>query len=133
MPHPRLLVFDEDMPRRLSTEVGSRGRQATRVSELLLKGSGDPELIAALAERRPDCILVTGNYWMPVEHEEAVAQSSIAIATIDPRRADGYTLDAWRRDVAHRWVHTMQRQRPGSVRRYALSSTGAWSATIRVV
>lgn len=131
LPYPRLLVFDEDMPQRLSTEIGYRGRSATRVSELQLKGTEDPDLIAALIELHPDCVLVTGNYWMPAEHVDAVRQSSIAIATIDPRRAAGYTQDSWRRDVSHRWIHSMQLQRAGSLRRYAIASSGSWAPNIR--
>lgn len=112
--------------------MGSRGRAATRVSELLLKGTADPDLIAALIQSHPDCVLVTGNYWMPAEHEEAVRLSPIAIATIDPRIAEGYTEDAWRCAVAHRWVHSIQRQRAGLLRRYSVTSSGKWSAKIRV-
>lgn len=132
LPHPRLLVFDEDMPKRLPVEMKLRGRRATRVTELGLRGAGDPALIDALAVREPGCVLVTGNYWMPAEHEEAVRASTIAIATIDPRMPEGYDEPGWRRDVTHRWAHTMQRQRPGSVRRYAIAGTGRWTPNIRV-
>lgn len=83
-----MLVFDEDMPRRLSTQMENRRRNARRVTELGLRGTDDPDLIAILAERYPDCVLVTGNYWMPEEHVEDVRASPIAIAAIDPRVPD---------------------------------------------
>lgn len=132
MPNARLLVFDEDMPARLSTEMTSRRRHAQRVTEMGLRGTDDPDLISALAEQYPDCVLVTGNYWMPEEHQDAVRSSPIAIATIDPRIPAGYAQHEWRRDVAHRWAHSIQRQRAGSVRRYAIASTGSWTPRIRV-
>lgn len=132
MPHARLLVFDEDMPKRLSTAVGHRGRSSTRVTAEQLRGSGDPLLIATLEERFPACVLVTGNYWMPEEHQEAVRASSIAIATIDPRIPAGYAEHEWRSDVTHRWVHTIQVQKAGTVKRYAIGSTGPWTPRIRV-
>lgn len=119
------------MPGRLATEVGNRARNARRVSALGLRGLSDPLLIDKLAEHDPDCVLVTGNYWMPAEHEGAVARATIAIAAIDPRRPVGYTQHAWRCDVVHRWIHVIQKQAPSSVRRYALARTGRWSPSIR--
>jgi hypothetical protein len=132
VPHARFVVFDEDMPRRLSTQMQNRCRTAVRVTELGLRGTDDPDLIAILAERHPDCVLVTGNYWMPEEHVAAVRASPIAIAAIDPRVPAGYAQHEWRCDVAHRWAHSIQGQRAGSVKRYAIGSSGRWTPRIRV-
>jgi predicted nuclease of predicted toxin-antitoxin system len=44
MPPGRLLVIDENLPRRLSTELTNRGRVALRLSDLGLKSVGDVEL-----------------------------------------------------------------------------------------
>lgn len=38
----RLLVIDESLPDRLSTELVKRGRPAKRIRELGLKGASDP-------------------------------------------------------------------------------------------
>jgi hypothetical protein len=74
---------------------------------------------------------VTAKYWVPAEHEEAVRMSAIVIATIDPRVPEGYTEDSWRRDVAHRWIHSIQLQPTGSLRGYSIWKPGKWTPRLR--
>jgi hypothetical protein len=119
-------VLDEDINKRVATELGRRGRAAASVYALGLKGSSDPSLIEQLEVLRPGCVLVTGNDRMPEEHPSAVARGRIAIATIDPRRPPGMPQEFWRRDVVHRWADQMQRQEGGTVRRYSFRRSAPW-------
>jgi PIN domain-containing protein len=126
MPPARLLVIDENLPRRLSTELTNRGRGARRLADLGLKGVGDLELLTRLAGEHDDWILVTADDRMPLDHADPIEALAATIATIDPRRRDGYNVDQWRREIAHRWAHAIHEQDAGTVLRYSLSGKRAW-------
>jgi PIN like domain len=121
----RILVLDENLPGRLATELEERGRRATRVSALQLKGSEDPDLLAAIAERFDDWVLVTADDRMPADHAEAIAAVNATLAIIAPARRD-WPTHAWRREVVHRWAHAMHDQKSGTLRRYAVRSHALW-------
>jgi hypothetical protein len=129
MPRNRVLIIDEDLPRRLATELDKRGRSATTVAALGFAGAKDPALLADLTQLGPvlEWVLVTGDDAMPWEHSTVLTDTGATIATVDPRRPKGITQDAWRRDVVHRWGHTMQLQEPGSVRRYSFAASREWT------
>lgn len=128
MPRNRVLIIDEDLPRRLAAELNKRGRSASTVASLGFAGAKDPALLADLTQLGPvlEWVLVTGDDAMPWEHMDAITETNATVATIDPRRPKGITQDAWRRDVVHRWGHKMQLQKAGSVRRYSLATNLIW-------
>src|SRR5215210_8338833 len=128
MPPRRLLVIDENLPRRLSTELTNRGRSARRLSELGLKGANDVELLTRLAGDHDDWILVTADDRMPLDHAETIEALGATIATVGPRRRGGYNVDQWRREIVHRWAHAIHEQEPGTVMRYSLGGRRAWRA-----
>src|SRR5215210_6387024 len=99
MPPRRLLVIDENLPRRLSTELTNRGRSARRLSELGLKGANDVELLTRLAGDHDDWILVTADDRMPLDHAETIEALGATIATVDPRRRGGYNVDQWWHEI----------------------------------
>ena len=126
--HPaRIIVIDEDLPQRLRTELWNRGRTTERVRFYGLSGSLDPALLPALAAQLDDCVLVTGDDKMPLAHAAIVASVGATIATVEPRRPEGVTLDAWRREVVHRWAHKIHEQRDGEVRRYSYTTHRIWT------
>ena len=69
-----------------------------------------------------DWVLFTADDRMPFEHPEAIASVGIAVATVDPRRTDGYGINEWRHEIVHRWAHIAQEQPRGLIRRYSLNS-----------
>ncbi|MEA2385539.1 MAG: hypothetical protein QOH72_5510 [Solirubrobacteraceae bacterium] len=126
MPPGRLLVIDENLPHRLSTELTNRGRLAQRLSELGLRGANDAELLNRLAGDHDDWILITADDRMPLDHGDTIDALAATIATVDPRRRGGYNVDQWRREIVHRWAHAIHEQEPGTVLRYSLSGKRAW-------
>jgi len=127
----RVIVVDENLPKRLSTELGNRGRNAVSVSQLGLRGSLDPDLLHNLQAQLDDWVLVTADNDLPDEHAAAVAIVDATVASIEPRREPGWGVDAWRREVVHRWAHAYHEQAAGSVRRYALRTNRVWTARRR--
>lgn len=127
----RTLVIDENLHLRLAAELRGRGRHAVSVSELGLIGSSDPRLLDRLDALLPDWVLVTADDDLPLEHGVKLAAAQAAVATIDPDRGAAWPLEAYRRDVVHRWAHAIDAQRRGSTRRYGLASEGAWVARPR--
>jgi hypothetical protein len=124
-----LLVIDEDVNKRVATELNARGREAVATTELELRGLKDEPLLRALAARFEGSrawVLVTGDDAMPDDHGVGLAELHITLATIDPRRPSGTHEDAWRRDVVHRWAHAFAAQEPGTIRRYSLHRHGLW-------
>jgi hypothetical protein len=124
-----MLVIDEDIDKRVATELKGRGRLAVAVSELQLRGMKDEPLLRALAAHfhlQSTWVLVTGDDAMPDDHGETLAQLSVTLATIDPRRRHGSREMEWRKDVVHRWAHAMVAQEPGSIRRYSVGRHGVW-------
>lgn len=129
MARSRLLVLDADIDKRMGTELRKRGRNVISVYTLGLSHEKDPELLPMLAESYPgeDWVLFTADDRMPFEHAEVVAQVGVAIATADPRRAEGYNSTfQWRREIVHRWAHMAQEQPRGLIRRYSLNSYRKW-------
>lgn len=117
----RLLFLDENLPKRLATELRYRGRQAVTSAAAGLLGLDDPALLTAIVAGFPGAVLVTADDHLPADHGAAIRHSGIVIATIDPNgRPAGVTLDQWRRDVVHRWAHRMQDQVDQSIRRYGV-------------
>ena len=120
------LVLDENLNPRLATELTRRGRNATRVQELGLRGSADPQLLDKVDGQRDVWVLVTADDRLPNSHTEAVHRVCATIATINPEREAGWPLEEWRREVVHRWAHAIQEQKQGTLRRYTLRRHGVW-------
>lgn len=121
----RVLVLDENMPARLATELKKRGRRATRVTEMQLRGTSDPELLRICAERFDDWILLSNDRKLPDDHADVVGEVHATIAVVaQPQR--GWHVDAWRREVVHRWAHAMQDQDAGTVMRYSVTRRSRW-------
>ncbi len=125
-PPQRTLVLDENLNPRLATELKRRGRDATRVQELGLRGSADPDLLDKLDAQLDDWILITADDRLPDAHAEAMKRVSATVATISPDREEGWSLEAWRREIVHRWAHLMHEQEAGTVRRYSLKRPVFW-------
>jgi hypothetical protein len=126
---PLLLVIDEDIDKRVATELKARGRPAVATSELQFYGMKDEPLLRALVGRFDESspwVLVSGDDAMPDDHGEVLAALQVTLATIDPRRPEGTKEAEWRRDVIHRWAHAMAVQETGSIRRYSPSRHGLW-------
>jgi predicted nuclease of predicted toxin-antitoxin system len=133
----RVLVFDADLNPRLARECRHRGRRASSVEELRLKGALDPDVIARVFSFFPDAVLVTGDDGMPAEHATALAAVNATVAVIRPwnRKAadigswegqEHRNEDEWEAEIVHRWAHLMQTQRTGTIRRYSVNSYGYW-------
>ncbi len=120
------LVLDENLNPRLATELTRRGRDATRVQELGLRGSADPQLLDKLAAQLDVWVLVTADDRLPNSHAEAVQRVEATIATINPEREASWPLEEWRREIVHRWAHVMQEQAQGTLRRYTLRRHTTW-------
>lgn len=122
----RTLVLDENLNPRLATELTRRGRNATRVQELGLRGSADPQLLDKLDGQLDLWVLVTADDRLPDSHAEAVHRVGATVATINPAREAGWPLEEWRREIVHRWAHAMQEQSEATLRRYTLRRHGVW-------
>jgi len=125
-PPQRTLVLDENLNPRLATELARRGRDATRVQELGLRGSTDPQLIEKLDAQLDAWVLVTADDRLPDTHGEDIRRFGATVATIHPEREHGWALEAWRREIVHRWAHVMHDQADGTVRRYGLRRHAPW-------
>lgn len=122
-------MLDADIDKRMAAELKKRGRNVISVYTVGLSKEKDPDLLPKLAAMFPedDWVLFTADDRMPFEHADAVAASGHAIATVDPRRTEGYarTME-WRREIVHRWAHMAQGQPAGVIRRYSLNSHRKW-------
>jgi hypothetical protein len=129
----RAVIIDENLPRRLASEITKRGRAAYSVGDLRLDGLKDPELLRQLAARFPDgWVLVTADDALPEAHPDVIAEVAATIAIVHPRLPEGWSsTDAWRREAVHRWVHAMAAQDAGTVRRYSERSGTQWRARAR--
>jgi Domain of unknown function (DUF5615) len=127
-PPQRTLVLDENLNKRLSTELEHRGRNATRVTKLGLQGTEDPDLLRRLDEMLVGWILVTADDALPDDHPDAIVEMRGAISVVapQPRNEPRSELDAWRCEVVQRSAHVMHDQAPGTVRRYSLRRHGVW-------
>lgn len=123
----RLLYLDEDLPKRLATELNCRGRNALSVYADEKKGTLDGDLLSLLYERfGQDVVLVTANESMPIEHEAVLTATGIALAVVDGDHGD-IPQEAWKRETVHRWAHLMESQEPGLWRRYSPHRRGPWT------
>lgn len=121
----RTLVLDENLNPRLATELTRRGRNATRVQELGLRGSADPQLLDKVDGQLDVWVLVTADTGCLT----AMRTQCIVLARRSPRsilREAGWPLEEWRREIVHRWAHAIQEQRQGTLRRYTLRRHGVW-------
>jgi hydrogenase maturation factor len=125
-PPARTLVLDEGLNPRLAVELAARGRAAASVSALGLGGAGDLALLDALDDRLGDWVLVTADEGLPEGREAQLRAARRTIATLGAEPEAEWALDAWRREVVHRWAHAMHGQPRGTLRRYALRHEGAW-------
>jgi hypothetical protein len=125
-PPDRVLVIDEDLNKRLATELKRRGRRVYSVAELGLKGTIDPNLLPRLLKDFPDPVLVTGDDHMPETHADLVAELKPTLAIVEPCEADDPLQDEYEREIVHRWVHKMTEQTSGAVIRYRLARPLPW-------
>jgi len=124
----RLLVIDEDLSKRIRTELNRRGRTARAVRELGYGGFKDPDLLARLHELDPECVLVTSDDDMPATHAQDLARLHLTVAVIAPRNPESVLdVNQWEHEIAQRWAHKMEEQPRGSVRRYTLAGPRQWT------
>jgi hypothetical protein len=119
------------MNKRLARELKRRGKSAVTLVSLLPKGLKDPPLLERLQAKSPDCVLLTTDDAMPIDHPVEVANTSIAIAIVHPDRESSYTPDQWDAEIVHRWAHRMELQTIGTVRRYTLNGHSPWKVRKR--
>ncbi len=123
----RLFVIDENLPKRLATELKGRGFQARTMAQLNLKGINDSIIIERLSLGiDEDWVLLTGDDKLPLVHAEAVKRFTPTIATVDPRRPPHLDHDQHRKNVAHRWAHVIVVQEPSTIRRYSTTWSKPW-------
>lgn len=130
-PSTRTLVLDENLNPRLVLELTRRGRETTSVAALGLRGSADPQLLDRLDAHLGHWVLVTADDALPDSHGDAVRRVRATVATISAELDADWMLDAWRREIVHRWAHAMGGQKRGSVRRYSLRRHAAWRGARR--
>lgn len=119
----RHLVIDESLNKRLKSELASRGRPASAISELGLLSTPDDLLLHALAERfgNEPWVIVTKDDNMPRDHADTIADLGVTVATIDSRfdlAKVGITQEEMHRETVHRWVHLMAAMGDGELRRF---------------
>jgi hypothetical protein len=141
-PPERLLIVDASLAPKLASRLRERGRAAKSAGELGWKDHEDPDLLRSVFGEYPEAVLVTADDNMPADHPLIIKEVGATIATIEPwdRRPrpplvlhDGMTADeAWKREVVHRWAHSMATQALREVRRYARDVGGKrWTPRIR--
>lgn len=134
MAERRLLITDEDIAKRISHELKLRGRDATNVYALKIKGKKDPVVLHILHERFGDreWVLITADDHLPADHADDVARLTPTLAIMDPLRDPGYTREEWHHEIVHRWAHAIEEQALGTIRRYSASTHVAWTQPRRV-
>lgn len=123
----RLLVIDESLDKRLAHQLEQRGRRAQSVEWLGLLANLDAALLRALHEREDDWMLVTGDDDMPREHGPLITSLGTTVATVDGRRSLEWGREEWKKEIVHRWAHVMQKQQPGTIRRYGINRHAVWT------
>lgn len=124
----RLLVVDESLDKRISTELKRRGRNARTVAELGLKGWKDPALLERLHDEAPDCVLITGDDAMPATHKNDLAKYGTTVAVVLPWSPEtGLSESEWEHEIVQKWAHFMEEQQAGSVFRYSLATRRRWT------
>jgi hypothetical protein len=128
----RVLVVDEDLSKRIQTELNRRGRTAKSIASLGLKGLTDPDVLQRLHDIDPDCVLISGDNAMPASHAADLARFRTTLAIVAPYDASsGLTPNAWEHEIVQKWVHRIESQPRGSIRRYTLSGGRAWKPSKR--
>jgi precorrin-6B methylase 1 len=124
----RLLVVDENLDKRISTELNRRGRTAKTVAELGLKGWKDPRLLERLHEIDADCVLITGDDAMPATHAAELSRLGMTVAVIAAWESTSSLVEPqWEHEIAQKWAHRMELQVAGSVVRYSLATSRKWT------
>jgi predicted nuclease of predicted toxin-antitoxin system len=123
---PRQLLIDENLSRRIASELRKRGKNAIAIVGTDLRGAKDPDLLRAIARDYEDAVLVTGDDNMPATHADVLRETRVSLAIIAPEREGIFTTDEWDREIVHRWAHKMEAQEPGSIRRYYLIGGREW-------
>jgi hypothetical protein len=117
-PEMTCLITDESLDTRLASSLRRRGRDSVSVASLGYRGHEDPTLIRKIIKDHPEAVLITADDKMPADHPEALMETGIPVATIDPDRPDGLTEEEWRWETIHRWAHRIAIQPRGTWRRY---------------
>ena|SRR2546427_4078420 len=129
---PRLLVVDEDLSKRIATELRRRGRTAKTVAALELKGWRDPLLLERLHEIDPDCVLISGDDDMPATHGADLKKYGTTVAVVhpwDPTRP--LTEPEWEHEIVQKWAHRIEAQQSGTIWRYTLERGRRWTVRKR--
>jgi hypothetical protein len=130
----RLLVIDEDLSKRIPTELRRRGRNAKRVTQLGLKGTKDPKLLEQLHDLDPECVLITGDNDMPASHGEDLRRLGTTVAVVHPwDPSSTRTEPEWEHEIVEKWAHRMEEQTAGSIIRYSLNGGRRWTPRKRPV
>lgn len=123
----RVLVIDEDLNKRLATELKRRLRPSHHILEFLSEGTGDPDVLRFIAARFDDAVFVTGDNKMPVVHEKVVRETAATLAIVAPcLTAQDPNEDAHEREIVHRWAHKIHEQPTGSLKLYSLTGGVQW-------
>ena len=113
------IVLDENLPKRLLTELRGRGfDEITSVYELQFAGQKDPDVLASLAAMEYPSVLVTFDNKLPFEQAELIRSGPIAVAVIESSAPRDVGFDAYLRDMVHRHAHRFADQPPGTAYRY---------------
>jgi hypothetical protein len=124
---PRLLVVDENVSKRVAQELKRRGRNATTVAALKLKGVKDPDLLMKLYDLDEDCVLITADDDMPASHAAVVERLQSTLAIVYPwDETRPLPVDAWEHEICQKWAHRMEEQPRGSIIRYSLDRATRW-------
>ncbi len=105
-------------------ELQRRGRtDATALVPEKIDGKKDGALFKALAKNYEPCVLVTYDNKMLHVHRAEIEHHNNTIAVVNEAAfiASGSTssVEAYIRDVVHRWLHRMEAQRSGTCRIYS--------------
>ena len=124
-------MIDEDLNKRLVTELNKRGRQTYGIREFGLRGSFDPAVLNEVFSRFENPVLITGDDHMPDHHAVVIDKLDATIAVVAPCAPHDPLEDAYEREVVHKWVHVMHEQERGSIRRYHLRGSVKWTTRKR--
>ena len=122
----RVLIIDENLTRRIASELRKRGKNSIAIVSTPLRGAKDPDLLKAIAAQYPGSVLITGDDNMPATHAEVLRETRVTLAIVSPERESDLSTDEWEREIVHRWAHKMEAQAEGSIRRYYLTGGREW-------
>ena len=101
---PRTLLVDENLTRRIASELRKRGKNAVAIVSTELKGAKDPDLLRAIARDYPDAVLITSDDNLPATHPDVLKETGVALAIVSPEREPGYSTEEWEREIVHKWA-----------------------------